>query len=188
MRVTVWSDYLCPWCYLALDREAMLEEMGVEVDVRAYELHPEIPPEGRELRQGGRTAAVFDRVGAECVEVGLPFVRPRRSPSTLDVLAAAEHVRATQPPGVFRRVHRALLTAHFAEGRDLGDPRTVDELLVANGAEPGRDHAAVRASIEDAHDVGVTATPAFLFERGLLVPGVQPREQLARWVTKIRER
>lgn len=185
--MTVWSDYLCPWCYLALDREALLAELGCEVVIRPYELHPEIPPGGTELRPGGRTAAVFDRVGAECESVGLPFNRPARSPNTKDVLAAAEHVRRTQPD-VFPAVHRALFDAHFVEGRDLGDPTTVDAVLEAAGAAPGRDHAAVRESIAEAHDHGVTATPAFLFDSGLLVPGVQPRELLVRWVERMRSR
>ena len=185
MRVTVWSDYLCPWCYLALDREQLLEELGAEVVVRPYELHPEIPPEGTDLRDGGRTAAVFDRVGTECERVGLPFARPRRSPNTRDVLAAAEHVRLTQPDR-FGEVHRALFTAHFVEGRDLGDPGVVDDVVRAAGAEPGRDHAAVAASIAEARDAGVPVTPAFLFDSGLLVPGVQPRDQLTRWVERMR--
>jgi predicted DsbA family dithiol-disulfide isomerase len=184
VRVTVWSDYLCPWCYLALDREALLEELGLDVVIRPFELHPEIPLHGTELQEGGRTAAVFDRVGAECESVGLPFVRPARSPNTRDVLATAEHVRRTQPEA-FSALHRALFEAHFVDGRDLGDPDTVDDIVRAVGAEPGRDDAAVVESIADARDAGVTGTPAFLFESGLLVPGVQPREQLTRWVEKM---
>jgi predicted DsbA family dithiol-disulfide isomerase len=187
VRVTVWSDYLCPWCYLALDREALLDELGVAVVVRPYELHPEIPPAGTPLHDGGRTAAVFDRVGAECELVGLPFRRPARSPNTRDVLAAAEHVRLTAPD-VFPTLHRALFAAHFAEGRDLGDPSVVDELVRAAGGDPGRDHAAVTASIAEARDAGVTGTPAFLFDSGLLVPGVQPRAQLERWVARMADR
>ena len=65
MRVTVWSDYCCPWCYLALDRLDLLDELGVAVDLRPFELHPEIPPHGRRHRPGGRTAAAFGRVAAE---------------------------------------------------------------------------------------------------------------------------
>ena len=40
---------------------------------------------------------MFDHVGRECDAVGLPFVRPARSPNTRHVLGAAEHVRLTQP-------------------------------------------------------------------------------------------
>ena len=187
-RVIVWSDYLCPWCYLAVDREQQLEELGFEVVMRPWELHPEIPIGGRELREGGRTAAVFDFVGTECAEVGLPFVRPQRSPNTREVLGVAEHVRLTQP-AVFPAFHRALFTAHFAEGRDIGDAATVDELLVACGGDPepvraavadGTAHEALKASMAEGFEHEVTGTPAFLLPSGFVIPGVQSRETMAR--------
>ena len=196
MLVTVWSDYLCPWCYLGLDREQQLEDLGIEVVIRPYELHPEIPAGGREIQAGGRTAAVFDHVGRECEEVGLPFVRPRRSPNTRKVLEAAEHVRLTQPP-VFPGLHRALFAAHFAEGRDIEDPDVVDELIVACGGDPapvrgavedGVAHAALRASMVEAMDHEVTGTPAFLMPSGFVIPGVQDRDTMHRVATRLLER
>jgi predicted DsbA family dithiol-disulfide isomerase len=188
VQVTVWSDYLCPWCYLGLDREQQLEDLGIDVVIRPYELHQEIPVGGRELRDGGRTAAVFDYVGSECEAVGLPFVRPARSPNTRNVLAAAEHVRLTQPE-VFPALHRALFRAHFAEGRDIEDTTVVDELLAACGGDPAPARAAVedgtalallRASMEEAIEHEVTGTPAFLMPSGFVIPGVQDRETMAR--------
>lgn len=196
MQVSVWSDYLCPWCYLGLDREQQLEELGVDVVIRPYELHPEIPIGGRELREGGRTAAVFDHVGRECEQVGLPFVRPRRSPNTRMVLAAAEHVRLNQP-AAFAALHRALFMAHFAEGRDIEDPAVVDELIAANGGDPAPVRAAVddgtaleglRASMAEAMEHEVTGTPAFLMPSGFVIPGVQDRETMRRVVARMVER
>ena len=186
--MTVWSDYLCPWCYLGLDREQQLEDLGIEVVIRPYELHPEIPVGGRELREGGRTAAVFDYVGGECEAVGLPFARPARSPNTRTVLSAAEHVRLTQPD-VFPALHRALFRAHFAEGRDIEDPAVVDELIASCGGDPAPVRAAVddgsalellRASMAEAIEHEVTGTPAFLMPSGFVIPGVQDRETMAR--------
>lgn len=196
MRVTVWSDYLCPWCYLGLDREQQLEDLGVEVVIRPWELHPEIPLEGRELRDGGRTAAVFDFVGRECEAVGLPFHRPARSPNTRAVLGAAEHVRLTQPDA-FPALHRALFRAHFADGRDLGDAAVVDELIAACGGDPvpvrdavdsGEAQAALTASMAEGYDVGVSGTPSFLMPSGFVIPGVQDRETMARIVQRMKER
>jgi len=188
VQVTVWSDYLCPWCYLALDREQQLEELGFDVVVRPWELHPEIPIGGRELREGGRTAAVFDMVGRECAEVGLPFVRPARSPNTREVLGIAEHVRVAQPD-VFPALHRALFAAHFAEGRDIGDAATVDDIVAACGGDVGSVRAAVadgrsqellRASMAEGFEHEVVGTPAFLLPSGFVIPGVQSRETMAR--------
>ena len=194
--VVVWSDYLCPWCYLALDREQQLVDLGFEVIVKPWELHPEIPIGGRELRDGGRTALVFDHVGSECAEVGLPFNRPARSPNTRDVLAAAEHVRLTQPD-VFPALHRAIFAAHFAEGRDIGDPAVVDELVTAAGGdaravraavEDGTAHEALKASMAEGVEHEVSGTPAFLLPSGFVIPGVQSRETMARVAQRTLER
>jgi predicted DsbA family dithiol-disulfide isomerase len=191
--VIVWSDYLCPWCYLGLDREQQLEELGLEVIIRPFELHREIPIGGRELRDGGRTAAVFDHVGRECEAVGLPFRRPARSPNTRAVLSAAEHVRRTQP-GVFPALHRALFAAHFADGRDIGDADVVDEIIASCGGDPapvraavdtGVAQEAVDASMAEAWDHEVTGTPAFLLPSGFVIPGVQDRETMARIATRL---
>jgi predicted DsbA family dithiol-disulfide isomerase len=192
----VWSDYLCPWCYLGLDREQQLEELGLSVVIRPFELHREIPLEGRELRDGGRTAMVFDHVGRECEAVGLPFRRPLRSPNTRAVLAAAEHVRRTQPD-VFPAVHRALFAAHFADGRDLGDAEVVDDVIAACGGDPipvraavddGSASRAVDESMAEAWEHEVTGTPAFLLPSGFVVPGVQDRETMARIAARMVER
>ena len=188
MQVTVWSDYLCPWCYLGLDREQQLVDLGIEVTMRPYELHPEIPIGGREMRDGGRTAAVFDHVGRECESVGLPFRRPAKSPNTRTVLGAAEHVRLTQP-AVFDALHRALFAAHFAEGRDIEDRNVVDELIASCGGDPAPVRAAVddgtaqaelQASMAEAFEHEVTGTPAFLMPSGFVIPGVQERETMQR--------
>lgn len=193
MEVRVWSDYLCPWCYLALDREELLAELGADVVVRPFDLHPEVPPGGRAIRGGGRTEAVFERIGAECRQLGLPFRMPARTPNTRLALAAAEHVRRTTP-AAFPALHRSLFTAYFGEGRNIGNPSVVGELVRASGADPGTVRQALRdgtadgavdASMAEAAEHGITATPAFVFDNGLLVPGVQPRETIERWVRKM---
>ena len=196
MRVTVWSDYCCPWCYLALDRLDLLAELDVPVEVLPFELHPEIPPEGRRHRPDGRTAAAFARVAAECAVAGLPFDPPDATANTAMVLGVSEAVRRTSP-AAFPALHRRLFRARFAEGADLGDPDVVDGLVGEVGADAGaarawRDDGRAEAAVAEARvtaiDAGVTATPAFRFDTGLFVTGVHPRETLERWVTRMRSR
>jgi len=196
VRVTVWSDYCCPWCYLALDRLDLLAELDVALEVLPFELHPEIPPEGHRHRAGGRTSAAYARVAAECATAGLPFDPPDTTPNTAMVLGVAEAVRRTDP-AAFPDLHRRLFRARFAEGADLGDPHVVDGLVADAGGDPatarawredGRAEAAVAEARVAALEVGVTATPAFRFDTGLFVTGVHPRETLERWVTRMRAR
>ena len=193
MRVTVWSDYCCPWCYLALDRLDVLDELDVAVDLLPFELHPEIPPDGRRHPPDGRTAAAFARVAAECAEAGLPFSPPDATPNTAMVLSVAEAVRRTTPDA-FPALHRRLFRARFVDGVDLGDRGTVEALATEAGADAdrvrrwradGRAEAAVAEARTAAVDAGVTATPAFRFDTGLVVTGAHPRASLARWVTRM---
>jgi predicted DsbA family dithiol-disulfide isomerase len=196
VRVTVWSDYCCPWCYLALDRLDLLDELGVGVDILPFELHPEIPPDGRRHRPDGRTAAVFARVGEECAAAGLAFAPPGATPNTAMVLAGSEAVGRTSPDA-FPALHRRLFRAHFVDGLDLGDEAVVDALAAEAGADvdalrawraDGRAEAAVAEARAAATEAGVTATPAFRFDTGLFVTGVHPRASLARWVTRMQAR
>ena len=84
MRATAWSDYLCPWAYLGRDRTRLMRDLGVEITQLPYELHPEVPPEGTEIRAGGRLSRVLDVIGAECDELGIPFCLLYTSPSPRD--------------------------------------------------------------------------------------------------------
>jgi len=199
MQSLVWSDYICPWAYLARDRTALLRSLGVDVVPMPYELHPEIPPEGRSHRPDGRLAQVYAGIAEECATVGLPFRAPARTPNSRRALSTAEVVRRLAP-AQFPAIDDALFRAHFVEGRDLGDGAVLDEIVASGGLSPdevraavdgGEGQAAVTASMVRAHANGVAATPAWLFGpdgEGLVLPGVQPRELYERIVTRLRAR
>jgi predicted DsbA family dithiol-disulfide isomerase len=194
MRATLWSDYLCPWCYLGRDRTKLLEELGVDVTPLPFDLHPEIPPGGSPVRSGGRLSQVFARIAVECAELGMPFEPPRTVPNTRQALEAAEMVRQHWPAS-FDGFDDSLFRAVFVDGDDLGDPAVVDDRAEAAGVPveelramlaDGSGSHAVERSMAGAREVGVTATPAWLLESGLLVPGVQPRATLERWIRRMR--
>jgi predicted DsbA family dithiol-disulfide isomerase len=194
MQVKVWSDYICPWCYLGRDRSALLREHDVEVTQLPYELHPELPPQGREVKPHGRLAAVYATIGRECEDIGIPFRMPTRVPNSRRALETAEVVRRNWP-AAFATLDDALFTAHFVEGRYIGDPEVLLALAVQSGAPPtelvdaleaGEGNEAVTASIEAAREIGVAATPAWLFSDSFVVPGVQPRELFERVVARLR--
>jgi predicted DsbA family dithiol-disulfide isomerase len=193
MRATLWSDYLCPWCYLGRDRTALLEDLGVEVEHRPFDLHPEVPSSGAPVRPGGRLAGVLERVAAECAERGMPFTPPTRMPNTRRALEAAEVVRRLWPES-FADLDRLLFEAVFVSGGDLGDRRVVDDRAASAGVPVDGLSRALAAgdgarwvdeSMGAAREAGVTATPAWLLDTGLLVPGVQPRETLTRWIRRM---
>ena len=143
---------------------------GSTSPIQAYELHPEIPPEGRAVRPGGRLDRVLAHIGAECAELGhRRSGRRRASPNTRHVLEAAEVVRLHRPEAFAafddalarRPLGRRPRPRRPSRRRDLvvaaGAPADVVADLVADGVGT----AALTASMAEARAVGVMATPAW---------------------------
>ncbi|HEX2849796.1 MAG TPA: DsbA family protein [Acidimicrobiales bacterium] len=195
LTAVVWSDYLCPWCYVGLSRTALLEQLGVRVTPLPYELHPELPAEGLPLASD-RGRRLYARIAAECEAAGMELRKPTRLPNTRRALGTSEWVRI-HAPDAHERLHRSLFRAAFVDALDIGDPDVVDELVAGAGADAAAARAAVDAgeldaplaeSRERAIDAGVSGTPAWLVADRLLIPGIQAPELFERMVTRLRAR
>ena len=167
--------------------------LGLVVVHRPYELHPEIPPEGRRIRPDGQLAPTFARIAAECEEIGLPFRAPSRMPNTRRALEAAEWVRVHHPASA-DAVHAGLFDAHFARGLAIDDPEVIGQIVadagapedeVRDGIASGAAGRLVDASMAEARSAGVSSTPTWVLEDGFAIPGALDRATLARWITKI---
>ena len=161
-----------------------------------YELHPEIGAEGRRVRPDGRLQTTFERIEAECDQVGLAFRRPTRMPNTRRALETAEWTR-THHPDAFDSLHAALFSAQFVTGDPIDDPEVLDELVRAAGAPAADvrdavDRGDARAGVDDAmaraRQVGVTSTPSWLLGDDFVVPGVPDPATLLRWVDRLMSR
>jgi predicted DsbA family dithiol-disulfide isomerase len=202
MQVEIWSDVVCPWCYIGKRRfeEALrLFEHGDEVEVtwRSFELDPNAPAEregsyaariGRKYGVGVDEAqAMIDRMTASAAGDGLDIRFDRlRGGNTFDAhrllhLAAAE--------GVQDAAKERLFAATFTEGEPVGDR----EALVRRGVELGLDEARVRevlGSDEFAEEVradeaagqelGISGVPFFVFDGRFGLSGAHPPHQLAK--------
>lgn len=193
MDAVCWSDYLCPWCYVAQDRTALLRSLGVKVVVLPFELHPRIPLEGVSRPPKAERWTV---VAAEAEDAGLEFVPPARWPNTRRLLELSEWVRRTQPDAAFEAFHASVFAAYFGKGLAVDSAEVLDPLLAEAGVDGAEAWAAVDGgepsrwvdgSMALAQEVGVAGTPAWLLggDGGLLVPGVQPRSFFERVVTKL---
>jgi predicted DsbA family dithiol-disulfide isomerase len=192
MDAVCWSDYLCPWCYVGQHRDGLLASLGVAVSHRPYELHPEIPTEGRAVRPDGRLRTTFDRIEAACDEIGMAFRRPTRMPNTRLALESAEWVRIHHAEA-FTAMHRGLFAAQFVTGDRLDDPDVVHQVIQAAGAPAAEVSAAVEAgraapllarSMAEARALGVTSTPTWSLG-GMLIPGALDPATMERWITKV---
>jgi predicted DsbA family dithiol-disulfide isomerase len=192
----VWSDYICPWAYLGRDRTELLRSLGVTVTSMPYELHPEIPPDGRTVRPDGRLSRVYADIARQCADVELPFRPPQHVPNSRRALSTAAVVRAHEP-SCFDALDDALFAAHFVGALDIGDRDVINQLVADAGAsaedvgalvDQGEGAEIVATSMRTAHDHGVAATPAWLFGDELVIPGAQPRELFERIVARLRAR
>lgn len=141
--VDVWSDYVCPFCYLQEPVfEAVRKQFGNDIEVRwhAFELRPEpvptLDPAGEYLRTTW-ARSVYPMAAQRGMTLRLPPVQPR----SRKAFEAAEFARAA---GRFEAMHDALFRAFFQDGKDLA---SVD-VLVAVGTSIGLDGVGLRDALE----------------------------------------
>ncbi len=195
MRVEIWSDVVCPWCYIgkrrlesALGRFEHRDE--VEVIWRAFELDPGAPVE----REGEYTDRLAAKYGVPLAEAEAMVERMTRVGDDEGVDMRFDRARPGNTFDAHRLLHLAgergmqdalkerLLAATFTEGRPIGRPETLAEVAVEAGLD--RDEARevlggdrfgadVRADEQQARAFGITGVPFFAVDRTYGVPGAQ---------------
>jgi predicted DsbA family dithiol-disulfide isomerase len=165
--VLYWYDLICPFCYVAQSRNAILVRNGLRVVELSFQAHPDIPQGG--VPAGARVGPMYAMLEREAREAGLPLRWPPRLPDTRQALATAEWVRRNQP-SAFPRLHADLFRAHFALGEDIGDTSVIDRHAKEAGVDlprlrAGRADGSVAASAREAesiaHEYGVRGTPTW---------------------------
>jgi predicted DsbA family dithiol-disulfide isomerase len=183
VHVTVWSDYVCPFCNVGRARARYLESRGCVVEWLPYDLHPEYPPEGiprADLirRYGERMAEDVRRMTEESGLVYNPH--PEVVPNSRRALEVTEWARGH---GAHDPVHERIMDAYWTDGRDIGDWAVLEACLADCGldaaearaeVEAGLLRAPVDAATAHAQRAGISAVPAFVFDGRLLVSGAQP--------------
>ncbi|MBW2312891.1 MAG: DsbA family protein [Deltaproteobacteria bacterium] len=211
-RLTVWSDYLCPWCYNAAVRlERMEEEFGdlLEIEWRTFLLrpHPRGGPPGfpsvddpprrvsvEGLAKFARYTESWQRPAAEPDSGEFHLWDGETPPPSHSVPPhVAAKAAASLGADAFRALHRRLLAAYFTENRDITDRSTLTALWAEAGLD-GRDFdrcddpAHLQETLkqhEEAADNGVTGVPAAKMEGNeAIILGANPVELYRRWIQK----
>jgi predicted DsbA family dithiol-disulfide isomerase len=199
MQVEIWSDVVCPWCYIGKRRfERALEQFAGRDDVhvtwRSFELDPEGPSEPIPLNerlakkyniQGEEAAARHERTTAIAAELGLEFHLDRAlSGNTFD---AHRLIHLADEHGLQDLAKERLLAAYFNEGLPISDRETLVELAASIGLDADEARAMlesdrfaqeVREDESIAHRFGISGVPFFVLDRRLGVSGAQPAEVL----------
>lgn len=196
VRLVVWSDYLCPWCYLGFARVRRLqEELGdaLAVEWRAFLLRP-TPSSGRTLEKFRAYTQSWLRPAAEPdAPVFRPWATDAGPPSHSIPAHLVAKAAAALGPDAFDAMHARLLRAYFEENRDVTERATqlalwrelgfAEEAFAVADAPATRD--VVLAEHHAALDAGVTGVPAMMLV-GNDVPtlGAMPFETYRRWIAR----
>ncbi|MFC8075113.1 DsbA family oxidoreductase [Streptomyces sp. NPDC057307] len=200
ITVEIWTDVVCPWCFIGKRRfEKALEQFeerdAVRVRWRSFELDPaalrdteETIPQRMLRRQGipperaaELLAGVSDQAAAEGLEYHLDQARPV---NTFDAHRLVHHADTL---GLAERFQERLMRAYTAEGASVADHPTLIALAEESGLDTGPVREvlagdtyadAVRADEDRAARLGVSGVPAFVIAEKWSVSGAQPVDVL----------
>ena len=197
MRIDVWSDLVCPWCYVGkrrLERAlAGFEARGdVEVVHRSFQLNPAAPRDRTTSRVDGLKAkyglsqleyqGMEARLLSVAREEGLDFRIAEVTGNTFDAHRVAQMGRER---GLQDAVVERLFRAYFVEARSIFDAESLISLATGAGLDgasvremlAGEAHAdAVATDIQEAASLRVRGVPFFLFDRRYALSGAQPAD------------
>jgi predicted DsbA family dithiol-disulfide isomerase len=207
MQLEIFSDTVCPWCYIGkrrLERALRLRpQQGLALRWRAFQLNPGLPPNGMDRRQYmvakfgslDRAQRLFDAVARVGAQEGIQFdfERIARTPNTVRshrlLYAAAEEGRQSD-------LLDLLFAAYFTQGLDIGDADVLSALAFEAGlsttaindalTEGSRMDLAITEDLQSRR-IGINGVPFFVFNGRFGLSGAQEPEALLNMLDLARE-
>jgi predicted DsbA family dithiol-disulfide isomerase len=197
LEIEIWSDIMCPFCYIGKRNieEALKEfpEVPVRISWKSFQLDPTIESQpGKDVygylaeRKGmsvEQSKSLHADVAARAAEVGLNY----RFDKAVIANSWKAHrlIQLAKQKGMDDAIEERLFLAYFTEGEDLNNDDTLMRLGVEIGLNPldireaiSTDifDGAIRLDIREAQEIGVRGVPFFVFNRKYAVSGAQPTE------------
>lgn len=209
MKVEIWSDIVCPFCYIgkrkfekALDGFAAKDK--VEIEWKSFQLDPEMDnKEGLSVheylgkRKGGTTAdgkRMNDQMSAIAKEVGLNYDFDNGIIN--NTLPAHQLLHFAKTKGLQNELKERIFKAYYTEGKDTGDMETLLQLAKEVGLEAAEARTILQDNLyvsevindqEEARQIGVQGVPFYVFNRKYAVSGAQSPEVFAEVLSKVWE-
>lgn len=198
MRIEVWSDVICPWCYIGKRRLEMAladfaQRDNVQVIFRSFELDPDAPRQLEGTLEGKlaqkyhvslqEAAAMNARVSAVAREVGLEYHLSNARPGNTFDAHRLLHFAASRQLG--DRATERIMHAYFSEALPVGDLAALARLAPEFGIPEAdalamlqsNDYSAqVRADEARAAGFGISGVPFFVIDEKVGISGAQPVE------------
>ena len=201
MKITVFSDYICPFCYIGIEtlRKVQPEVPPFTLEWKGFQIHPEYPAAGIPIEQRiaqygqGRYAAIWRNILSLAEGIGLEMNPPSVLTNSLMALEATEYAR---DQGKEKAFSSAIYQAYFQQGQNIGDIA----VILALAEQVGLDHAElldhlkagtysdrIQASHQEARAFGVSGVPTFIVGSAQIV-GAQSPEVFVSMLKRVAER
>ncbi len=190
LKVTVFSDYICPFCYIGSRRLLRLnDDYDLKINWCGLEIHPETPAEGMPIARLGyppeqwaqMMAALRKLAEEENIELGKHDFTTNSHKALLLSEAAKQAGRE-----IFYALHERLFHAFFSAGKNIGDEQVLtslarecglpDELIQSAWNDPALNQR-LQQNMTAAQQTGIRATPTYLFDKQTIV-GAVPLDEL----------
>lgn len=197
MRVDIWSDVVCPFCYIGKKRlEAAAVEAGVELEVfwHSYQLDAEAP-ERQEVSNSERLAVKYGRTLAEVEEMQRNIAQMAKAEgiefnwegaNSGNTFNAHRLIHLAQSKGLGNEAKEAFFFSYMTQGLPIGERQTLEDVAARIGLNPvevddllDSDEFAdfVKYDEEVAREqLKVTGVPFFVFDQRIALAGAQPKE------------
>jgi len=207
IRVDIWSDFACPFCYIGKRRfENALKKFShkdqVQVIFRNFELNPHqkmIPGRTKYIQLSEKYGMTIEKAKGLCdnmtkqaKELGLDYKFDTMIIGNTHDAHRLEQYAKTQ--GKSDEIVEEIMHAYYTDSKDIGDHETLTQLAVKVGLDDnevrkvlseGRFNENVKKDIKEASELGVNGVPYFLFNKNLEISGAQPEEVFLRVFEKL---
>jgi len=195
MKIEIWSDIMCPFCYIGKRHleQALAEfpDLSVQIEWKSFQLDPSITPQpGKDVysylaeRKGmslNESTSMHKTVAERAATVGLRYDFDKAI--IANSLRAHQLIQLAKTKGSGDLMEEVFFSAYFCEGEDLNDDNTLMRLGIKAGLNPldiketlaeNSFSTAINNDIYEAQQIGVRGVPFFVFDRKYAISGAQP--------------
>lgn len=209
MKIEIWSDIMCPFCYIGKRQlESALAEFpndDFEIEWKSFQLDPTIEPQsGKDVytflaeRKGisvEQSIEMHKGVTERAKSVGLDYHFDKAVIS--NSLTAHRIIHLAKSKKLGDEMEEIFFKAYFSDGKDLNDDQTLIELGTSAGLNSDEVKEVidnkdlylkdVKADIKEAQEIGVQGVPFFVFDRKYAVSGAQPVEAFVNTIKEVKK-
>jgi predicted DsbA family dithiol-disulfide isomerase len=197
VKVVIYSDYICPFCYIGFHRvEKLKEKFNLEIEWQPFEIHPETPKEGIKLEQlpfpPGYLEMIMINVKKLADEDGINLKLSEKLPNSRLALSLSEFAKKKMK---FDEFHKLVFENYWKEGKDIGDLNLLLELAESIGLKKNEildyiksnePYERMRKILIELRKYGINGVPTFLIGNRFIF-GAQPHEVFEKAITDVLE-